>query len=75
MIRRTTIEIDDTLLQRAMRALGTRTKRATVEEALRRASEASKAEDADRRRRGISVLQELGELERTQGIRRNEMWR
>ena len=37
MTRRTTIEIDETLLDRAMRALGCTTIRATVEEALRRA--------------------------------------
>ena len=35
MTRRTTIEIDETLLDHAMRALGCTTIRATVEEALR----------------------------------------
>ena len=39
MRRRTTIEIDETLLDRAMRALGCTTIRATVEEALRRAGD------------------------------------
>ncbi len=39
MTRRTTIEIDETLLDRAMRALGCTTIRATVEEALRRAGD------------------------------------
>lgn len=75
MIRRTTIEIDDNLLRRAMRALGTGTKRATVEEALRRVSEASEADDAERRARVIATLKEIGELERSQGITRAEMWR
>ena len=37
MTRRTTIEIDEDLLDGAMRALGCTTMRATVEEALRRA--------------------------------------
>ena len=37
MTRRTTIEIDETQLADAMRALGCTTMRATVEEALRRA--------------------------------------
>jgi len=37
MIKRTTIEIDDDLLNRAKEALGEATARATVEEALRRA--------------------------------------
>jgi Arc/MetJ family transcription regulator len=48
MLRRTTIEIDEELLTRAKRALGARTTRATVEEALRRA--AMEAEDEQRRR-------------------------
>ncbi len=39
MIRRTTIEIDEALLDRAMHALGCTTMRATVEEALRRAAD------------------------------------
>ena len=39
MTRRTTIEMDETLLDRAMRALGCTTIRATVEEALRRAGD------------------------------------
>jgi len=39
MTRRTTIEIDETLLDNAMRALGCTTMRATVEEALRRAGD------------------------------------
>ena len=39
MSRRTTIEIDETLLDRAMQALGCTTMRATVEEALRRAAD------------------------------------
>ncbi len=39
MTRRTTIEIDETLLDHAMRALGCTTIRATVEEALRRAGD------------------------------------
>jgi Arc/MetJ family transcription regulator len=37
MLKRTTLEIDDELLARAKRALGSPTTRATVEEALRRA--------------------------------------
>jgi Arc/MetJ family transcription regulator len=48
MIKRTTIEIDDQLLERAKRALGSATTRATVEEALRRATE--QAEDEQQAR-------------------------
>jgi len=39
MTRRTTIEIDEALLDRAMQALGCTTTRATIEEALRRAAD------------------------------------
>ena len=39
MARRTTIEIDEALLDRAMQALGCTTMRATIEEALRRAAD------------------------------------
>lgn len=48
MTRRTTIEIEEGLLDRAMVALGCTTIRATVEEALRRAAEI--AADASERR-------------------------
>lgn len=44
MIKRMTIEIDEQLLDRAKRALGTRTIRATVEEALRRAVDSAESE-------------------------------
>jgi len=47
MTRRTTIEIDETLLDRAMLALGCTTMRATVEEALRRAADLA-ADQAER---------------------------
>jgi Arc/MetJ family transcription regulator len=61
MPKRTTIEIDETLLARAKSALGATTTRATVEEALRRAAdeaEASSDESARRQRayfRGLST--------------------
>ncbi len=44
MIKRTTIELDIQLLDRAKRALGQPTTRATVEEALRRAAEQAEQE-------------------------------
>lgn len=75
MIRRTTIELDENLLRRAMRALGTGTKRATVEEALRRVTWAAEADEVERRERIVATLREIGELERSQGISRGEMWR
>ncbi|TMF98029.1 MAG: type II toxin-antitoxin system VapB family antitoxin, partial [Chloroflexi bacterium] len=39
MVRRTTIELDEDLVERAKKVLGAKTTRATVEEALRRAVE------------------------------------
>jgi Arc/MetJ family transcription regulator len=59
MVRRTTIELDDRLVERARRALGTATTRATVEEALRRAADhadAVLAEKVDRQRRFLETL-------------------
>lgn len=44
MQRRTTIEIDEELLGRAMNALGCTTMRATIEEALRRATGIAESE-------------------------------
>jgi Arc/MetJ family transcription regulator len=58
MTRRTTIEIDENLLERARVALGCTTMRATVEEALRQASDGVAAE-LDRR-----TLAQKGYLER-----------
>jgi Arc/MetJ family transcription regulator len=75
MIRRTTIEIDDALLERAKTALGYATTRATVEEALRRA--ADDADDAAERR----AQAQSGYLERLRSrvdlkvLLEDEMWR
>ena len=75
MLRRTTIEIDQELLERAKRALGAKTMRATVEEALRRAAEV--AEDdleqrALRQRRYFVRLKEYADLD---VLASEEMWR
>ncbi len=75
MARRTTIEIDEGLLERARRALGGRTTRATVEEALRRAADAAEDEQAER------AIRERGYLQRLTGridvavLSSEEMWR
>lgn len=61
MKRRTTIEIEEDLLGRAKRALGCRTTRATVEEALRRAAESAEdrsEEVAIKQRRYLNNLSE-----------------
>ena len=58
---RTNIDIDDRLLQRAKRSLGTQTKKATVEEALRQVVRI-KAQAGIRRLRGkielVGILDE-----------------
>lgn len=65
MLRRTTIELDDGLLERAKRALGSTTTRATVEEALRRVvdeTEAARTTRAARQRAYLSSLDERVDL-------------
>lgn len=59
MIKRTTIEIDEELLRRAKSALSCRTTRATVEEALRRATADVEAQHNKRAARQRSLLAEL----------------
>lgn len=75
MHKRTTIEIDGELLDRAKRALGSTTTKATVEEALRRVAEAGEdrtAEQATRQRRFFETLsQRVDPTVLTSG----EMWR
>ncbi len=59
MIKRTTIEIDQDLLQRAREALGESTTRGTVERALRHVAESTESERARRavnQRRYLKVL-------------------
>lgn len=66
MIRRTTIELDQALLERAQRALGSRTIRDTVEESLRRVADASENAEAvlaSRQRRFLAQPAEHADLE------------
>lgn len=76
MIRRTTIELDEELVERAKRALNCTTIRATVEEALRRAADDAEAE---RRRRAESQMKflrdELPKLIDMDVYASDEMWR
>ena len=75
MTRRTTIEIDEDLLDRAMVALGCTTMRATVEEALRRAGDLA-VDEATRRAAAQNTY-----LDRLEGradlgvLASDEMWR
>ena len=75
MLKRTTIEIDQDLLARAKRALGRRTTRDTVEEALRRAVAAGEGEHDERARRQRGHLERLGTRVDPDVLAGEEMWR
>jgi Arc/MetJ family transcription regulator len=75
MVRRTTIEIDEELLGRAKRALGLATKRATVEEALRRAAEQAEAEGEARAARQREYLASLAARTDLEVLASDRMWR
>ena len=75
MVHRTTIELDEALLARARRALGTPTTRATVEAALRQAADAADDQERERRDRQLALLDRLPELLDTDVLASEEMWR
>jgi Arc/MetJ family transcription regulator len=75
MIKRTTIEIDQQLLERAKRALDCPTTRATVEEALRRAAEQAEDEQKAREARLREHLASLAERVDLDVLASDEMWR
>lgn len=75
MVRRTTIEIEEDLLARAKRALGTPTMRATVEEALRRAAADAEQDDAGRAATQVAFLAGLGDRADLDVLRSGDMWR
>lgn len=75
MVRRTTIELDDQLVDRAKRALGTTTTRATVEEALRRAAEYAEAALEERAARQRRFFETMGERLDLDVLASDEMWR
>ena len=75
MKRRTTIEIDDDLLARARRALGSTTTRATVEEALRRAADAVEDECRERVAGQRAYLERLPLRTDVERLTSDEMWR
>jgi Arc/MetJ family transcription regulator len=75
MPKRTTIEIDEQLLERAKRALRSSTTRATVEEALRRVAEQAEGEReyrANRQRRFLASLDTWLDLD---VLASEDMWR
>lgn len=75
MPKRTTIELDEQLLARAKRALGTSTTRQTVEQALRRATDSAEAQRARRAARQRHYLQNLAARVDTDVLASEEMWR
>ena len=75
MLRRTTIELDPALVERAKRALGTETARATVEEALRRVANAVEAEEEDRAHRQRRYFERLGAKADLDVLAQENMWR
>ena len=75
MIKRTTIEIDDDLLNRAKKALGEATARATVEEALRRVAVGTKTERARLAAKQRRYLEQLSLRVDVAVLASEEMWR
>jgi Arc/MetJ family transcription regulator len=75
MLKRTTIEIDEELLARAKRALGSPTTRATVEEALRRAAEQAEDEYEERKVRLREHLASLATRVDLEVLASDDMWR
>lgn len=73
--KRTTIEIDEQLLARAKRALGARTTRATVEEALRRATAGAEDEHERRSAAQLGYLGRLGDRADLDVLAGDAMWR
>jgi Arc/MetJ family transcription regulator len=75
MVKRTTIELNEELLAEAKRELGQPTTRATVEEALRLATEVTKRAREDLAERQRKFLQSLGDHEDLEVLASDEMWR
>lgn len=73
--RRTTIEVDDALLERARQALGERTMRRTIEEALRRVADQLTDEAAGRAASQSAYLERLPSLADLDVLRSDAMWR
>ena len=75
MKHRTTLELDLDLLNRAKRALGSRTMRETVERALRLAAERPDAAALDRRKLQLSYLSEVADRVDAKVLASEDMWR
>lgn len=75
MVRRTTIELDEELLAEAKRALGTKTTRATVEQALRVAAETADKAHASRAGAQRRYLERFSSHVDLEVLGSEEMWR
>ncbi len=75
MVRRTTIELDQDLVARAKKALGAKTTRETVEEALRRAVQGGEGDRARRAAEQRAYLQRLSVHADIKVLNSEEMWR
>ena len=75
MSKRTTIELDELLLARAKKALGAKTTRATVEEALRRVAEQAEAEHRVRRQAQLQYLRDFAKHADVDVLLSDEAWR
>ena len=75
MTKRTTVELDERLLERAKRALGSPTTRGTIEEALRRAIASADDEQSERADRQIRYLRTLSDRGDPAILASDEMWR
>lgn len=75
MLKRTTIEIDQELLDKAREALGETTTRGTVERALRLVAENIETERARRTENQRRYLKRLTERVDTSVLVSEEMWR
>lgn len=75
MPKRTTIELDEELLARAKRALGKGTTRATVEAALRRATEEAEGERDRRAADQVRYFERLETRADLKVLAGDEMWR
>lgn len=75
MSRRTTVEIDEELLQRAQRALGQPTIRATIEEALRLTADSAEAATSERAARQRRYLDSLPSRIDVDVLTADQMWR
>jgi Arc/MetJ family transcription regulator len=75
MPKRTTIEIDEQLLARAKKALGAKTTRGAVEEALRRAADAAEEDQAVRATKQRHYLGHLTAFIDADILASEDMWR